>query len=637
MMFNQKKVFISGAAGVIGSEMVDILLEQGAILFVGDLKPCPEKWYNKLVYYHGDLNNICFEEIDFFKPEYFIHLAATFERSEESYDFWEENFNHNLHLSNHLMSLIKDLDSIKSVVYASSYLIYDPQLYNFKISQEIPYTLKESDPIYPRNLTGMAKLAHEIELRFLGQFKHKEFSISIPRIYRGYGRNSRDIISRWVRSILNNEEINVYRPEGIFDYIYAKDTALGILKIAKSKVSGIVNLGTGSARKVSDVVNHLISRFPDLKVKYIESDIPYEASQADISNLIKKISWRPNYSIEEGIDEIIEFEKSRINFSKVTFGNVLVTSASKKIGLLKAVKKAANKISNQIKIFAGDNDQNSLCKYFCDEFYLMPKTVEINKSEILNWCIKNKITAVIPTRDGELIFWAKWKQTLLENGIVVMIPDLKSVEICLDKLLFSTECHKLNIPVISSNLDIDKIDSSSFVVKERFGAGSLSIAINVNKELAIKHSLNLGNPLFQPFVKGREISVDAYISQSGLVKGIITRFRSKVDNGESVVTETFFSESLNKELYDIFEKLNLYGHVILQVIIDSNDNIKIIECNSRFGGASTLSLEAGLDSFYWFLNEANRINIDILPFQIKRQKITQIRFPQDMLIYDNCI
>lgn len=636
-MFNQKRVFISGAAGVIGTEMVDILLEQGAILFVGDLKPCPEKWYNKLVYYHGDLNNICFEEINSFKPEYFIHLAATFERSTESYDFWEENFKHNIHLSNYLMSLIKDMDSIKSVVYASSYLIYDPNLYNFNKSQEIPYSLKEADPIYPRNLTGMAKLAHEIELRFLDQFKQNDFTISIPRIYRGYGRNSRDIISRWVRSILNNEEINVYRPEGIFDYIYAKDTANGILKIAESRVPGVINLGTGSARKVSDVVNFLISRFPDLKVKYIDSDIPYEASQADISNLIEKISWRPIYSIEDGIAEIIEFERDRINKPKIAFGNVLVTSASKKIGLLKALKKAAVKISENIKIIAGDNNPDSLCKYFSDEFYLMPKTIENNKPEILNWCKKNKVSAIIPTRDGELIFWANWKQELFENGISVMVPDIKSVEICLDKLLFSSECQKLNLPVIHSSLDLDKIDSKTFVVKERFGAGSLSIAINLNKELALTHSLNLDNPLFQPFVKGNEISVDAYITQTGLVKGILTRFRSVVDNGESVVTETFHNEALNKNLFVVFDKLKLYGHVILQIILDSNDNINIIECNSRFGGASTLSIEAGLDSFYWFLLEANGITIDNLPVQLKSQKITQIRFPQDMIVYGTSI
>ena len=84
--------------------------------------------------------------------------------------------------------------------------------------------------------------------------------------------------------------------------------------------------------------------------------------------------------------------------------------------------------------------------------------------------------------------------------------------------------------------------------------------------------------------------------------------------------------------------LNLHCFLcILQIILDSNSKIHIIECNSRFGGASTLSIEAGLDSFYWFLQEANGINIDQLPFQLKKQKITQIRFPQDMIVYDNCI
>ena len=615
-MFNQKRIFISGAAGVIGTEMVDILLNQGAILFVGDLKPCPEKWFNKLEYFHGDLNNICFEELNSFKPEYFIHLAATFERSSESYDFWQENFRHNIQ---------------------SSYLIYDPHLYNFNRSQEIPYSLKETDPIYPRNLTGMAKLAHEIELRFLDIFKKDQFSIGIPRIYRGYGRNSRDIISRWVRAILNDEEIKVYRPEGIFDYIYAKDTALGILKISEAKVTGIINLGTGSSKKVSDVVKILISHFPNAKIKYIESDIPYEASQANINELIKKINWKPIYSIESGIEEIIEFEKSRINKPNISFGNVLITSASKKIGLLKAIKKSSSKISSNVKIYSGDTNPNALCKYFSDDFYLMPPTIELNKSEILNWCKVNNITAIIPTRDGELLFWANWKLELFNNGIRVMVPDTHSVETCLDKLMFSSSCINLNLPVINSYLTIENCDSNFFVVKERYGAGSHSIAINVNKESALKHSETLENPLFQPFIQGSEISVDSYITQSGIVKGIVTRFRSVVDNGESVITETFFNEALNNQLLDIIIKLNLYGHIILQIILDPLNNIHIIECNSRFGGASTLSIEAGLDSFYWFLHEANGINIDKLPFQLKKQKITQIRFPQDMIVYDNCI
>jgi carbamoyl-phosphate synthase large subunit len=634
-MFKGKKIFISGAAGVIGSEMVEILLNQQAILFVGDLNPCPERWYNKLDYFHGDLNELCFDELNEFQPEYFIHLAATFERSEETYDFWGENFRHNVQLSNHLMTLIKEIKSVKSVVYASSYLIYNPQLYNFESCQVVPYSLKETDPIYPRNLTGMAKLAHEIELRFLDKFKSNQFTISIPRIYRGYGKNSRDVISRWVRSILNNEEIKVYRPEGIFDYIYANDTAEGILRIAEKRVSGIINLGTGKSRKVSEVIEILNAFFPNMKVSYDESDILYEASQADITRLLNEINWRPIYSIEKGIKEIIDFEKFRIADPVSNFGNILITSASKKIGLLKAVKVAAKKISDKILVYTGDLNNSSISKYFADGFYEMPKTVDSNKDDILLWCKKNKINAIIPTRDGELLFWSSWKNELFAHGINVMVSDYESVNRCFDKLIFFEKSTNDGLPIINTSLNIEKIKSESFVVKERFGAGSLSIAINVDKDSAKAHAYTLENPIFQPYVSGKEISVDAYISKTKKVKGIITRYRELIENGESVITKTFFDEGLNIILVPIVEKLNLYGHVILQLIVDESNSINIIECNCRFGGASTLSIKAGLDSFYWFLNEANGINIDSHPFQLKKQSITQIRFPEDIYIYDN--
>jgi carbamoyl-phosphate synthase large subunit len=636
-MFRNKKVFISGAAGVIGNEMVDILLEQGAQLFVGDLKSCPEKWFNKLFYKQGDLNELTFEEINHFQPEYFIHLAATFERSTETYEFWSENFRHNIQLSNHLMTLIKEVKSIQSVVYASSYLIYDPHLYNFTTAQEQPYSLKESDSIYPRNLTGMAKLAHEIELRFIELFKSEQFTISTPRIYRGYGRNSRDIISRWVRALIKNEEINIYRPEGIFDYLYAKDSAEGLLHIAKNKVKGIVNLGTGKARKVEEVIAVLKQHFPNLKANYINNNIPFEASQADITLLKKSTGWEPKYTIEKGIKEIISFEKSRIEIPKINYGNILISSASKKIGLVKAVQEAAKNISETIKVYAGDLNQNALSKNFADEFYSMPKTVEENKSTLLNWFKENNIRCVIPSRDGELHFWAKWKNELLKYGISVMVSDEKSVENCLDKFTFSSYCINSNIPAIASFLNIEEVNSEFLVVKERFGAGALSIALNIDKEKAKVHAKKLENPIFQPYSLGKEISVDAYISQSGKVKGLITRYRKIIENGESVVTQTFYSEKLSNEIIEYIEKLNLYGHIILQLFIDQNDNLNIIECNTRFGGASTLSIKAGLNSFYWFILEAHGVSVENFPFQPLEQILTQIRYPQDLIIYGDHI
>lgn len=310
MKISGKRVFVTGGAGVIGMELVPRLLDMGAIVFVGDLKSEPVEFRGKVTYRQGDLNDLTVLELQDFAPEIIIHLAATFERSNETLNFWGENFHHNIKLSHHLMSIAQHISSLKRVIFTSSYLIYDQDLYQFNKAQVKPKKLSETDPIRPRNLTGMAKLAHEQELRFLASFDECRFSYLCIRIFRGYGRRSRDVISRWVRSLLIGENISVYRPEGMFDYIDAVDNAEGIARLAFCESAvGIVNLGTGRARRISDVLDILKQYFPSAIIEYQDSNIPYEASEACTNKLELLINWKPVRTLEETIPEIIQFEK----------------------------------------------------------------------------------------------------------------------------------------------------------------------------------------------------------------------------------------------------------------------------------------------------------------------------------------
>lgn len=278
--WNNKKVFVSGGAGVIGTALVKELQKHGATIFVGDLKPKPKTWDIK--YREGDLNTLTLKEIEAFKPEVFFHLAATFERSTETYEFWEENYHHNIALSHHLMTLLKDSPSLKKIVFASSYLIYDPSLYLFSTPQSKALPIKENARIAPRNLCGMAKLLHEQELHFIKQFR-PDIQIVNARIFRSYGLQSRDIISRWIDALRNKQKITVYRPEGLFDYIYAGDVAQSLINLAESTYNGTVNLGSGHARSIHDVLAILKDNFGKFDYTTEESDIPFEASQADMS------------------------------------------------------------------------------------------------------------------------------------------------------------------------------------------------------------------------------------------------------------------------------------------------------------------------------------------------------------------
>jgi carbamoyl-phosphate synthase large subunit len=312
--------------------------------------------------------------------------------------------------------------------------------------------------------------------------------------------------------------------------------------------------------------------------------------------------------------------------------NVLVTSISRKIPMLKAVKNASEKISSQIKVFGGDINYDCIGKYFVDSFWQMPKSSELSIEKIIDFCSQNNIKAIIPSRDGELHFWASIQNSLNDHGILVMVSSLEAIEICIDKLLFSQKLIEQNFTAIPSYCSVIDVQSSKIVVKERFGAGSLNIALNVSKENASQFASKLNSPLFQPFIKGKEFSVDVYIDKNGKAKGAIARSRDVIINGESQITTTFSNPKLEALCCNLVESLQLYGHIVLQILEDANGDFYIIECNSRFGGASTLSIATGLDSFYWFLLES--ANISLMQYAFVRSKIekTQVRFPEDIII-----
>lgn len=320
-----------------------------------------------------------------------------------------------------------------------------------------------------------------------------------------------------------------------------------------------------------------------------------------------------------------------INQLLETDGNILITSISQKVPLIKCVKQAVQRCYKNGRIIGGDSSENIVGRYFVDDFWLMPPTERLNIETLLKYCRQNSIKAIIPTRDGELSFFAAHAHTLRENGIGVMISSYETVRSCLDKLLFFKVLNNLNYPAIPTVTNINELTCESYVVKERYGAGSRNIALNYAKQNALEHASSMDNPIFQPYIEGREVSVDLYVGQDGRCKGAVARNRELVVNGESQITRTIRDEKLESMCAGIAEQLGIYGHAVFQVLIDFEDNYHVIECNNRFGGASSLSLAAGLDSFYWFLLESNGYSVEPELFVRSPEEKTQVRYAEDLV------
>jgi carbamoyl-phosphate synthase large subunit len=237
---------------------------------------------------------------------------------------------------------------------------------------------------------------------------------------------------------------------------------------------------------------------------------------------------------------------------------------------------------------------------------------------------------VFPSRDGELKFWAKYELDFRKRGINIIISPLDGVELCLDKLAFARFGLRGQMPFIPA--DIEPFRDCPNVVKERYGAGGRAMGLNLSYDEACAHAFGLAHPIFQPIMAGQEISVDAWCTQDAMVHGIVLRRRDMVKNGESVITTTFRHFELEVLLSNIIRKLRLRGPVVLQAIIDEKGSIHVIECNARFGGASTCSIAVGLDSFYWTLQE---LRGSVSPFCRLQKEVRQIRVMGDIHVFDS--
>lgn len=290
------------------------------------------------------------------------------------------------------------------------------------------------------------------------------------------------------------------------------------------------------------------------------------------------------------------------------------------------VRDSVTKYNDDILIYGADISTNVVGRYFVDIFWKMPRIKDLSVNFFIDYCSINEIKYVIPTRDQDVEYFSCHKSFLEKNGIYVFSADKKAVSFCFDKLKFY-ELSK-NFNVIPTFNDLEKVKTDSVVVKERFGAGSSSIMLGVNKREIVGSLDSFEEPIFQPFIRGDEYSIDSYLSKNGVCLACVIRSRNLIIDGEAKITTIEEDQDLKSIVISFLQRYEITGHSVIQVI-KTGKEYYIIECNARFGGASSLSYKVGLESFYWFLQEVNSKTINP---QISNKKLKQVRVSKDIYI-----
>lgn len=169
--------------------------------------------------------------------------------------------------------------------------------------------IKEYDVKCPINPYGVSKLAAENYLRIYYEIYGLE--TIILRYFNVYGlEKTNNVIGIFKSKVQRNEQIVIYGDGNQQrDFIYINDVInANLLAIKKGHPGEAYNIGTGKSTTINELKNLILQvSKKQLKTKYHPMRMgETRGSVADISKSTKELAYTPQYSLKEGLIDILK-------------------------------------------------------------------------------------------------------------------------------------------------------------------------------------------------------------------------------------------------------------------------------------------------------------------------------------------
>lgn len=311
MSLDSSSVLVTGAAGFIGSHLVDRLLEEGATVRGLDNFETGRKAniehvveHDRFEFVDGDLRDAKTVESVMGDVDYVFHQGAvpSVPRSVDDPLLTTEA---NCVGTTNLLNAARD-EEVEKVVVASSSSVYGsseelPKHEDMPVNPESPYALSkywtEQLAVQFANLYGLETVA----LRYFNVFGPRQDSSS----------DYAAVIPKFIAMMLDGQRPPVYGDgEQSRDFTYVANVVQANLDAATSQSKGeVVNVACGDRTTVNALVDQLnVILGTNLEPKYTEprpGDIKH--SQADISLAKEVIGYTPTVKFDDGLNRTVGY------------------------------------------------------------------------------------------------------------------------------------------------------------------------------------------------------------------------------------------------------------------------------------------------------------------------------------------
>lgn len=318
-----KNALVTGADGFIGSHLVEHLLEEGYAVkaFVyynsfnswGWLDTIPKEKLQQIEIFAGDIRDPYGVKEAIKGIDIVFHLAALI-AIPFSYHSPDSYVDTNVKGTLNVLQAAKELGTEKVLVTSTSE-VYGTAQY-VPIDEKHP---KQGQSPYSATKIGADHLAESF-------FRSFNLPVTIVRPFNTYGprQSARAVIPTIITQLLDGvEEIKLGALHPTRDLLYVKDTVRGFETIARNNflIGQEVNLATNSEVSVGILAQNIINKInPTAQVVTDNQRLRPEKSEVerlfgDNTKIMQNTSWKPEYPLDQGLEETISWFKNPINRS----------------------------------------------------------------------------------------------------------------------------------------------------------------------------------------------------------------------------------------------------------------------------------------------------------------------------------
>jgi len=303
------RVFITGIAGVLGSNLAMSLIEQGYLVSGNDVCRKEEAWrlseiIDRITYYWKATEDLLREEIN---SDVIIDAGLGVADRPLGNLSPEYTVKNNIFPALKLLELCRRMKKPPILVYASSF----NSLYG-----KVNTTYTERTPVAPASVYGWTKGA--VEELYLTYYRAFNIPVVITRVGSAYGPKMRsdELIAKVILYAFKDRVFKLRSPKAKRLWTYAKDVSTFYLKMLEGIEDCIGETLICAGNRGDKIVTNIellkiIGKVIGKKIEFVEEE--YEPGELINGKPISfrvnaeysrnKLEWYPFYTLEKGIKE----------------------------------------------------------------------------------------------------------------------------------------------------------------------------------------------------------------------------------------------------------------------------------------------------------------------------------------------